>query len=216
MSTITGTFKDIEGNGEIGTLTFEPMATPIQEGGTLIATTTKAVVTGADGTFSVILEQGYYTATFVPNGDPGKSDIFKVSVPADVASYNFTDRLFTAISTPTGSTPIATNSVTGTVKVNTADGGGDPVVYRVSEIDAFWAAIAGLKVAATLVAAKAIVSVSTLSILLLQGNAAEADGGKGVFAWDDDGTDADDGGLQTIRPDDYVAYGNKGNWKRIV
>jgi hypothetical protein len=211
MATVTGTFIDPEGNGNMEKVLFKPRSTPIQDSGTVITTKTIELTPAANGAFSILLQEGDYTVRQGP-------DTYHISVPNAATSHSFVSLLthgltYNFTTSPAASIAVATSSVTGTVRVNTDDPGGDPVVYRVGEIDTKYG---GIFKAATLAAAKAIASAATNFVLFLAGTAAQADAGAGIFFWDNDGTDGDDSGLTTIRPDDYAAYGNQGNWKRLA
>src|SRR6266853_2146857 len=83
-STITGNIQNTSGAAYATNALFAPLSTPLTTANNIIASTQTNVVAAANGSFSVVLQQGNYLVTI---GNVHK-DSFVISVPNDSNTYN--------------------------------------------------------------------------------------------------------------------------------
>lgn len=206
--TLTGNVHDITGAnfGSVDVM-IEPInAAPFFEGQSMVAYGIIHVRTDGSGNLpgSVFVSPGDYQ--FTVNGNPKNS--VRIRVPDDTSAHNYFDLIISAISAPGipvgGTAPVATSTVSGTVKTNTTSG--TPVVYLKSEVDTLLGSLSanGLIVKANRAGLKAVnSSLIAASSAAIMGPAST----DGILAiWNAADTTADNGG-NIIQPADNPASG---------
>lgn len=200
MATITGNVFNLKKSAAANsTLRFTYASAPATANGGLVASgVTVTAAVSITGTFSVVLTMGDYYVT-IESAKDNPEDLFTISVPDNDTSYDILARIVSSVTqSPTvpvgGSTPNATSTVIGAVKLskNTSAGVGvvTPGVYFVADV-------AALKALTTDILGH------TFAVLTTP-NAGEPP----FFYWNSASTAADDPvGFTVVKPTDNPATG---------
>lgn len=207
--TITGTIKNITDAefSQVDVLFESVNAAAFFVGSVMICEGRIHVRTQTDGTLpaGVALAPGDYKMTV---NNSAKNSVL-IRVPNDTAAHNYFDIIISAISSPGipvgGTAPVATATVSGTVKTNTTSG--TPIVYLKSEVDTLIAAIPTISSLFWKNGRSDLQSVNSSLIATNAGAILGPGSSDGLFArWYPADTAADNGGT-IMRPTDNPAAG---------